>query len=592
MSAETVAFAEIMKSMQEQNAIMMKSMMDRLEAMQGDKAADEFKEEAPKKDREWDMRNVRGAVPEFAGNHDKWDEFAFKLRTAISSQCPQVADWMNEAEKMPTEIEENGINPEQRKASAKVFAVLAGVCTGEPLEIIKSVPQGHGMRAWQKIVAKFSPKTTARTIKLLAAATRPPKVTKVSEVSRAIDKWEEQVRRIESIGAECILTNTIKIAILTDMLPVVIQDYVYTHVEPDHTYKQVVDKVRVLATNKAEASGPSPMDVGSVAAAAAEWPEEPWYEENVDAVGVNTQCYNCGGWGHLSRDCSSTKGKGKGVNNGHQGGKDAGKGHYGGKGFGKDQGKNGYGGKGAGKTWGKAFTGQCFNCGQTGHRKADCPTIAKPVQEIAENVAEVSIEGVNAWMVGNIQVETFTEVTKKKARRTWKPLGMSEAYNENRYENRFKALQETEAETVIDIMNIFEGKKMTRESFMRFHEADCRKLLASAVKVARAGNRVVMEDDGGFIENKKTGETMLMYIKDETYVYDVQLDDDAIVTVTMDSGAGCSVWPKGLTAGQSKLEPPKPGMRMSAANGTEIKNYGQRCVRFRGIDATGFTRQK
>jgi len=71
------------------------------------------------------------------------------------------------------------------------------------------------------------------------------------------------------------------------------------------------------------------------------------------------------------------------------------------------------------------------------------------------------------------------------------------------------------------------------------------------------------------------------------YVYDVQLEDGSIVTVTLDSGAGCSVWPRGKASGGAKLEPKKPGMKMSAANGTEIGYYGQRMVKFRAIDAAG-----
>ena len=152
--------------------------------------------------------------------------------------------------------------------------------------------------------------------------------------------------------------------------------------------------------------------------------------------------------------------------------------------------------------------------------------------------------------------------------------------------------QGPQEEENIEIMQVEPGERVTRESFMRFHEADCKKPLASAVKVAKAGNRVIMDENGGIIENKQTGEKMSMRIENETYVYDVQLEDGSVVTVTMDSGAGCSVWPRGKPAGKSVLEPKKPGMRMTAANGTDIGYYGQRTIRFRGIDASGFTRPR
>ena len=51
-----------------------------------------------------------------------------------------------------------------------------------------------------------------------------------------------------------------------------------------------------------------------------------------------------------------TKGKGKGGKGGGKGGKGGGKG----------------GVKGANRD-GSAFTGECYHCGETGHRKFDCP---------------------------------------------------------------------------------------------------------------------------------------------------------------------------------------------------------------------------
>ena len=77
---------------------------------------------------------------------------------------------------------------------------------------------------------------------------------------------------------------------------------------------------------------------------------------------------------------------------------------------------------------------------------------------------------------------------------------------------------------------------------------------------------------------------MKIRVEKNTYVYDVQMEDGSMVTVTLDSGAGCNVWPRGLKAGSSKLLPRQGGMRMLAANGTEIDYYGQRIVKFRGIE--------
>ncbi len=58
-------------------------------------------------------------------------------------------------------------------------------------------------------------------------------------------------------------------------------------------------------------------------------------------------------------------------------------------------------------------------------------------------------------------------------------------------------------------------------------------------------------------------------------MFEVELETGAEEKVTLDSGAGVSVWPKGK-AKEVPMRPKLPGLRMWAANGTEIKNIGQK----------------
>ena len=61
------------------------------------------------------------------------------------------------------------------------------------------------------------------------------------------------------------LSDNMKIAIFTNMLPGNLQDYVYMHTEKDCKYEDVREKVGALVGNKVAAStGPTPMDVGDV----------------------------------------------------------------------------------------------------------------------------------------------------------------------------------------------------------------------------------------------------------------------------------------------------------------------------------------
>lgn len=120
-------------------------------------------------------------------------------------------------------------------------------------------------------------------------------------------------------------------------------------------------------------------------------------------------------------------------------------------------------------------------------------------------------------------------------------------------------------------------------SAIEFNVADVKKPLASAAKMVRNGNRVVLDEDGSFIMNKATGECMEVKVKDETFIFDVQFENGKSGVITLDSGAGVHVWPKDMLKEIPNM-PKKQGLRMCAANGSEIVNHGRKLVKFRGND--------
>ena len=117
-----------------------------------------------------------------------------------------------------------------------------------------------------------------------------------------------------------------------------------------------------------------------------------------------------------------------------------------------------------------------------------------------------------------------------------------------------------------------------------FNVANVAKPLASAAKVVEAGNRIVMDPEPGksYVENIITGERMLLKKDKGTYIFEVKyLDDGKMGSITLDSGAGVSVWPMKMKEGVETL-PKKAGLNMIAANGTKIYNYGQKMIKFKG----------
>jgi hypothetical protein len=483
------------------------------------------------------------------------------------------------------------------KMSGELYNILGQYCTGEALTVVRGVQSFEGFLVWQKLFKKYSPRTMARTIRLISECTGPKLVKEIKDVDGAITNWESKVKRL---ATECgqTLSETMQIAILTGMMPASIQDFVYMNVDETTKYKAIVDRVRAWVGNKvAMLSGPTPMEIGQVEDYW--WDEqEDWENSDVQAVGANTQCYRCQGWGHLGRECPSFGDKGKAKGKGKDGMKGKGKGMYGGGGKGGKGGMDykggGKGDKGKGK--GKGYQGTCWSCGVVGHKSSECQNSGMTYNvndETGEDIGHVDTEVGGVWMVGAVHVES--------------PPGLSVKTN-----NRFEALavDEDEWEDVRkrkgvrrwkcggDEIDIGAVEKTvcckggaSRAKAMKFNVAEVKKPLASAAKVVSAGNRICMgpTPNENFIENTSTGEKIELRIEGGTYVFDVEYEDGELGTITLDSGAGVNVWPRGLQA-HVPMQPKEPKLRMTAANGSPIENFGTKVIHFTGVEP-GFRRR-
>ena len=241
-------------------------------------------------------------------------------------------------------------------------------------------------------------------------AVNPSGARGLSEVDGVISKWEEDVKTLDLQFKET-LTDPMKMAIFTNMMPSVIQDYIYTHVDAkwgEAKYDELRDKVKAMVSNKlASSMGPAPMDMGGVDGRAAmqdgDDEDDAWYDEElgyyVQAMS-SVKCWSCGKDGHLAKDCySSPKGKSKGKGNfpSHR----VQPLHFGSKT------QKGKGEKGKGKGKG-GFQCSCWNCGAFGHSASRCTsTAAASAVETAPEAPEVVVGSVytDGWVMAVNGVE-------------------------------------------------------------------------------------------------------------------------------------------------------------------------------------------
>jgi hypothetical protein len=306
-----------------------------------------------------DTRHAK--LEEYSGKKEDWTDWSFSFKKMIKMRCRPAYDRIIEMEDGDFDEDLLGQTDELTQISAELYDILCQVCRGDARTLLMTVDDMNGFQGWQALYRESNSRTVARMIKMLGEVTGPPKVTDMKDIGNAIGQWEKKEKLLKKEYNQEFAENT-KIAIVTNMMPASIQEYVYTNIRKDDSYKNMVDKVKLLVSNKVVASGPTPMDLSSIGNDGpghgnAEhyngddgwgWPEE----QVVDAVGMHMQCHGCGGWGHLRRECPTTKGKGKGEPKG------AGKSHGKGRGKGK-----GYPGPGKGGGFGKGYQGKCFHWG-------------------------------------------------------------------------------------------------------------------------------------------------------------------------------------------------------------------------------------
>ena len=102
--------------------------------------------------------------------------------------------------------------------SGQFYDLLCNFLVGEPLGLVSAVDDYEGVRAWQQLHRKYSPRTMPRGVRLLSEATRPPEVKDFRLFESALASWEDKLKTLKLQFQEE-LSNWMRVAVLTDMLP-------------------------------------------------------------------------------------------------------------------------------------------------------------------------------------------------------------------------------------------------------------------------------------------------------------------------------------------------------------------------------------
>ena len=542
------------------------------------------------------IQNIRPLT----GNRSQFRQWHQKLINALSTIKESHAEIirtleksMDVGDKIPEALDDLDQQYHLDDFNKDMTCILMDKCDGEAYDKIKGLQNLKGAEIYM-VIYRWLTEISGLGLSMQAAKLmNPDPIKKESELEHAVDKWSESNRKLESHGSQFGLAPLYKVIALKKLMVGRAKEHfdlweAEHKQEPDCGFAKILDKVRDYSRKaKLESSATDKknseddVEMNSIRKqkekiAKEKETEEKWWEEYINAIskgkgkgksgGFQGTCYNCGEFGHSIRNCTKELKNQKG---------------------GKDQGKGEKGSKGGGK--GKGYLGTCWTCGVVGHSWNNCPINGKGGKS-----GSGSKGGWNTWQPqnkgkGGVWSADWGDWSQPKEEDEEIKFGhqAAETEDEPQDEDDLGAV-----DLPFDISpppeNIWTQVPRKKNRFVNKNRVPLANFISSCADERGCSHQDCIERAASYIESDDLSADPFDMIgsvekDDPKIICSVNQDREGFenIRIQVDSGAVDTVGPKsvGRAFEIKKTLASKSGRHYVAANGSAIKNYGERLIK-------------
>ena len=236
----------------------------------------------------------------FDSDPKRWHPFSFRYANyadALFKGAAALLEWAAEQDDEITELSGAvGLVDDVDEVNRQLYTSLASMADGEALDITRNTPTGQGLEVWRRLNKRYDPLSAGRSTTKVTQILRPGQY-KVSELSGAVERWEEKLR-LHARRTKTPMPDLYKRGTLIDMCPADLRKHLHMNSNRFKTYEAIKEEIDSYLESTQD-GGASPMEIGSMLKGGG--------TKGAKGEGKGSKfqgnCYNCGKPNHRASEC-------------------------------------------------------------------------------------------------------------------------------------------------------------------------------------------------------------------------------------------------------------------------------------------------